>query len=78
MKRNGINMNIGIKSLGCPKNLVDSEVMCGKLIERGYNISGEAEHSDIVILNTCSFIKDAVEESIEEILNLVKLKKKER
>ena len=68
-------MQIGIKSLGCPKNLVDSEVICGKLRESGYRISEKIENTDIVIINTCSFIKDAVEESIEEILNLAKLKK---
>jgi len=67
-------MNIGIKSLGCPKNLVDSEVICGKLLEKGHSISGEVENSDIAIINTCSFIEDAVEESISEIMNLVKLK----
>ena len=68
-------MQIGIKSLGCPKNLVDTEVICGKLREKGYQISEKIDNSDIVIINTCSFIRDAVEESIEEILNLVKLKK---
>jgi ribosomal protein S12 methylthiotransferase len=68
-------MKIGIKSLGCPKNFVDTEVICGKLRESGYQISEKIDNSDIVIINTCSFIKDAVEESIEEILNLVKLKK---
>ncbi|MEA1940335.1 MAG: 30S ribosomal protein S12 methylthiotransferase RimO, partial [Candidatus Caldatribacteriota bacterium] len=68
-------MQIGIRSLGCPKNLVDSEVICGKLIEKGHQISGEINNADIVIINTCSFIKDAVEESLEEILNIVKLKK---
>lgn len=68
-------MQIGIKSLGCPKNFVDTEVICGKLREKGYQISEKIENSDIVIINTCSFIRDAVEESIEEILNLVKLKK---
>jgi len=68
-------MRIGIKSLGCPKNFVDTEVICGKLREKGYQISEKIENSDIVIINTCSFIRDAVEESIEEILNLVKLKK---
>jgi len=67
-------MQITIKSLGCPKNLVDTEVICGKLNEKGYKISKETDGSDIAIINTCSFIKDAVEESIEEILNLVKLK----
>jgi len=68
-------MKISIKSLGCPKNLVDSEVICGELREKGYIIDGKINHSDIVIINTCSFIRDAVEESIEEILSLVKLKK---
>jgi len=68
-------MQIGIKSLGCPKNFVDTEVICGKLREKGYQISEKIDHSDIVIINTCGFIRDAVEESIEEILNLVKLKK---
>ena len=68
-------MRIGIKSLGCPKNFVDTEVICGILRENGYQINGKIDNSDIVIINTCSFIRDAVEESIEEILNLVKLKK---
>jgi ribosomal protein S12 methylthiotransferase len=68
-------MRIGIKSLGCPKNFVDTEVICGKLREKGYKISEKIDNSDIVIINTCSFIRDAVEESIEEILSLVKLKK---
>ncbi|MBA7567173.1 30S ribosomal protein S12 methylthiotransferase RimO [Candidatus Atribacteria bacterium 1244-E10-H5-B2] len=68
-------MRIGIKSLGCPKNFVDTEVICGKLREKGYQISEKIDNSDIVIINTCSFIRDAVEESIEEILSLVKLKK---
>jgi ribosomal protein S12 methylthiotransferase len=67
-------MRIGIKSLGCPKNFVDTELICGKLREKGYQISAKIDNSDIVIINTCSFIRDAVEESIEEILYLVKLK----
>jgi len=68
-------MKIGIKSLGCPKNFVDTEIICGKLRESGYQVSEKIDSSDIVIINTCSFIRDAVEESIEEILNLIKLKK---
>jgi len=68
-------MRIGIKSLGCPKNLVDTEIICGILKEKGHQISGQINNSEIVIINTCSFIKDAVEESIEEILSLAKLKK---
>jgi ribosomal protein S12 methylthiotransferase len=54
---------------------VDSEIICGILKEKGYNLSGKINNSDLVIINTCSFIKDAVEESIEEILSLAKLKK---
>jgi len=68
-------MRIGIKSLGCPKNLVDTEIICGKLKQKGHQISGQINNSDLVIINTCSFIKNAVEESIEEILSAVKLKK---
>ncbi|MCJ7790137.1 MAG: 30S ribosomal protein S12 methylthiotransferase RimO [Candidatus Atribacteria bacterium] len=68
-------MQIGIRSLGCPKNLVDTELICGKLQEKGYTISGQINNSDLVIINTCSFIQDAVKESIEEILSLIKLKK---
>ena len=68
-------MQIGIKSLGCPKNLVDTEIICGILQEKGYTISGQINNSDLVIINTCSFIQDAVKESIEEILSLIKLKK---
>ena len=71
-------MRIGIKSLGCPKNLVDSEVICGKLREKGYRIDGKINNSDIVIINTCSFIREAVEESVEAILSLVKLKKESK
>jgi len=68
-------MRIGIKSLGCPKNFVDTEVICGKIREKGHKISEKIDNSDIVIINTCSFIREAVEESIEEILSLIKLKK---
>jgi ribosomal protein S12 methylthiotransferase len=68
-------MKIGIKSLGCPKNLVDTEIICGILQEKGYTISGQINNSDLVIINTCSFIQDAVKESIEEIFSLIKLKK---
>ena len=68
-------MKIGIISLGCPKNLVDSEVMLGLLQEEGYEVSDEIAESDLAIVNTCSFIKDAKEESIDMILELANLKK---
>jgi len=60
--------NVCIISLGCPKNRVDSEVMAGLLAERGRKIVGETEQADAIIVNTCSFIKDAKEESIDTVL----------
>ena len=61
-------------SLGCTKNLVDSEVMLGRL--REYEISDDAEASDVIIVNTCGFIDAAKEESINTILNLHDIRKK--
>lgn len=65
-----------IISLGCPKNTVDSEKIIGILGSSGYMVSGIPEESDFVIVNTCAFIKPAVEESKQIILNLKKKKKK--
>lgn len=62
-------------SLGCDKNLVDSEVMLGLLSERGYEITNEEQDADVIIINTCCFIHDAKEESIETILEMSELKK---
>lgn len=61
-------------SLGCDKNLVDSEVMLGLLEEKGYAITNEEKQADVVIINTCCFIHDAKEESIENIIEMGKLK----
>lgn len=61
-------------SLGCDKNLVDSEVMLGLLQEKGYAITNEEKEADVAIVNTCCFIHDAKEESIENIIELGKLK----
>ncbi len=61
-------------SLGCDKNLVDSEVMLGILQEKGYSITNEEKNADVVIVNTCCFIHDAKEESIETIIEMGKLK----
>ena len=66
---------IGFISLGCPKNLLDTEVMLGHLVESGYEITPNAEEADIVVVNTCAFINDAKKESIDEILELAWLKK---
>ncbi len=67
--------SIHLVSLGCTKNLVDSEIMLGKL--RDYKVSNEAETSDVIIVNTCGFIDSAKEESINTILNLHDLRKKD-
>lgn len=57
-------------SLGCPKNLVDAEVMLGFLDRQGYVITTDEKDADIIIVNTCSFIKEAKQESIDAILDL--------
>jgi ribosomal protein S12 methylthiotransferase len=62
-------------SLGCPRNLVDSEVLLGLLEKKGFTITEEAEGADVAIVNTCGFIQDAKQESINTILQLATLKK---
>jgi ribosomal protein S12 methylthiotransferase len=59
---------VGFVSLGCPKNLVDSEVMMGQLAEAGYEITNNAGEADTVVVNTCGFIESAKQESIDAIL----------
>jgi ribosomal protein S12 methylthiotransferase len=65
-------------SLGCPKNLVDSEKLLKKLEEKGIFYSSKPEESDVLLINTCGFIESAKKESIEEILKLSKLKGKNK
>src|SRR6266850_5318081 len=65
---------IGFISLGCPKNLVDSEVMMGQLKQNGYEITADAAEADTVVVNTCGFIESAKKESIEAILEAARLK----
>lgn len=65
---------VGILSLGCPRNLVDSENILGRLKDKGYSIV-DIQDADTAIINTCAFIKDAKVESIEAILDLIDLKK---
>ena len=67
-------MKIGFVSLGCSKNLVDTERMLYLLAEQGYEITPEAEEAEIIILNTCGFIESAKSESIENIIDLASLK----
>src|SRR5438477_7747268 len=65
---------VGFISLGCPKNLVDSEVMMGQLKQKGYKITADAREADTVVVNTCGFIDSAKKESIEAILEAARLK----
>ncbi len=65
---------VGILSLGCPRNLADSEAVCGRLLRKGYRITGIHE-AEIGIVNTCAFVNDAKRESIDAILDLIELKK---
>lgn len=68
-------MNILMVSLGCDKNLCDSEAMLGLLRDNKYNITNEESEADVVIVNTCSFIHDAMEESVNTVLEMAELKK---
>jgi ribosomal protein S12 methylthiotransferase len=69
---------VGLISLGCPKNLVDSEVMLGLLRRAGYEITADADQADILIVNTCSFIGPAQEESVEAILEMAERRRQGR
>ncbi len=65
---------IGFLSLGCPKNLVDSEVMLGTLKRRGHEIATDVAAADVIVVNTCAFIDRAKQESIDTVLEMAKLK----
>ena len=69
------NKKILFISLGCDKNLVDSEVMLGILADRGFEMTDTEDDADIIIINTCCFINDAKEESINTILEMAEYKK---
>ncbi len=69
-----MNKKVFLVSLGCPKNLIDSEVMLGQLRRHGYQMRPNPEEADILLVNTCAFIQSAVEESIDEILELARFK----
>lgn len=71
-------MNVLFVSLGCDKNLVDSEVMLGSLAKRGYRFTNDETEADVAVVNTCCFINDAKEESIQSILEMAELKKQGR
>jgi ribosomal protein S12 methylthiotransferase len=65
---------VGMVSLGCPKNLVDSEVMMGLLTRHGYEMTSDREAADLLVVNTCGFIDAARQESVETILEMAELK----
>jgi ribosomal protein S12 methylthiotransferase len=66
---------VGFVSLGCPKNLVDSEVMMGLLARHGYELTPRPEEADVLVVNTCSFIEPAQQESINTILEMAEYKR---
>ena len=68
-------MKVGFVSLGCPKNLVDGEVMLGYAQEAGHEITADAADADVIVVNTCAFIDNAKQESIDAILEMAQLKK---
>jgi len=65
-------------SLGCPKNLVDGEVMLGRLQARGHQLVADAAEADVIVVNTCAFIDRAKQESIDTILEMARLKEQGR
>lgn len=67
-------LKIALESLGCSKNLMDAEIMTGILKEKGYEFVEEFDEADIIIVNTCGFIRDAKQESIDTIVELSQLK----
>src|SRR5437764_14859480 len=68
-------MKIGMISLGCPKNLVDSEVMLGLAQQSGHQLTRDAADAEVLVVNTCAFIDKAKQESIDAILEMAELKK---
>ena len=69
---------IGMVSLGCPKNLVDSEVMLGLAQQAGHELTRDAADADVIVVNTCAFIDKAKQESIDTILEMAEHKKNGR
>jgi ribosomal protein S12 methylthiotransferase len=68
-------LKVGFISLGCPKNLVDSEVMMGQLVAKGHELTTHPDQADVLVVNTCSFIDPAKKESVDTILEMAEYKK---
>lgn len=66
---------VALINLGCPKNLVDSEVMLGHLQAQGYELTGDMDRADVVVVNTCGFLQDAAQESVNTLLEAAERKK---
>ncbi len=75
MKKTKAPTKVGFISLGCPKNLMDTEVMLKKLVDAGYEITPEDTEADIIVINTCAFLESAKREAIDNILDVAWLKK---
>jgi ribosomal protein S12 methylthiotransferase len=69
-----VKKKVGMVSLGCPKNLVDSEVMMGLLARQGYELTADSQAAEVLVVNTCGFIDSARQESVETILEMAQLK----
>ncbi|MGO8788172.1 MAG: 30S ribosomal protein S12 methylthiotransferase RimO [Terriglobia bacterium] len=74
-RSNKLLPKVGMVSLGCPKNLVDSEVMLGTLVNQGFELTPRPDEADVIIVNTCAFIEPAKQESINTILEMAEYKK---
>src|SRR3982751_4426285 len=68
-------MKVGFVSLGCPKNLVDGEVMLGYAQQAGHEITADSKNADVIVVNTCAFIDNAKQESIDAILEMAQQKR---
>ena len=71
---NNKTVNVGLISLGCPKNTVDSEAMLGRIAHRGYTIVGDINLADVVIVNTCGFIEPAKQEAVDQLKDVAQYK----
>src|SRR5205085_5654829 len=74
LKGSASSTKVGFVSLGCPKNLVDSEVMMGMLTQVGAELTHRVEDADVIVVNTCSFIDSAQQESVNTILEMARHK----
>ncbi len=78
MSKASETVKVGLVSLGCPKNQVDSELILGSLVQEGYALTPKAEEAEVIIVNTCGFIDQAKEESVDTLIAMGELKKEGR